>query len=359
MQGSPNLDLILIGRNEARHLPATLQAAQAAAARLHAALGWQTLTWYVDSDSSDGSPDIAAAHGARVLLAHPGYHSAANGRASGLVLTQSEFVMLLDADCTLHPDWLAEACAYLLAHPAVGGVGGLADSMRRVGEQTVRVQDRRVPPPEGSTVNNHVGYGGHGFLYRRAALDEAGGYEPGLIAQEEALLYCRLRRRGWGVLKLPLPMMTHWDDDLESGSRGWQKFRGLVQKNAFYQGIALRRALFEERVGVAIFGFYRLQLAHAAWLLLAGGLIVLSLAQGWATPPLLAAAALSALYLAFLYHQKQSTLLALVSLPLLTIYVAGITWSLLTGRPRVAWGAHHQPEYTTRLKEINSPNRKG
>lgn len=352
------LDILLIGRNEAHHLPEVLASVHTAAENLKAALGRHSSIWYVDSGSTDGSPDIAAAHGAHVLHAHPGYRSAANGRASGLALTHSEFVMLLDADCTLHPDWLAEACAFLQAHPQAGGVGGLADSMRRVGENTVHVQDRRVPPPGGKTVNNHVGYGGHGFLYRRAALNEAGGYEPGLIAQEEALVYCRLRRRGWDVLKLPLPMMIHWDDDLQSGARGWQKFRGLVQKNAFYQGIALRRALFEERLGPAIFGFYRLQLAHAAWLLLAGGLAVWGLA-GEGPPLLYAAAGVTALYFAFLYRQKQSLVLMLASLPLLTVYSIGILASALTGRPRVDWGAHRQPDYHAQLEEINSLKRKG
>ncbi|MBI3160376.1 MAG: glycosyltransferase family 2 protein [Chloroflexi bacterium] len=338
------LDVVVIGRNEARHLPRVLAAVRLSVERLKARYSIRVEIHYIDSGSTDDSADVAAAQGARVWQAHPDYHTAANGRASGLALTEGEFVFLLDGDCEVHPDWLAVGLDYLLAHPRVGGVGGLGDSVRQVGGRAVRVRDRRSTPPEGAEVYDHIGTGGHGFLARRAALEQAGGYEVAQTAQEEALLYCKMRGHGWAVRRLGAPMMTHLDDDLESAGRGLGKLRGLVLRNAMSMGTTMRHALLEARVGPQILAFYRLQLAHGLWLLTAGGLLAVTFlansgGSGWA------AGLLTAFYAGYLYRRKQSVLLTITALPLLTVYVVGICMGFALNRPRTDWGVQNTPEY--------------
>jgi glycosyltransferase involved in cell wall biosynthesis len=348
------VDIIVIGRNEAQHLARVLATAQASAERMQARHGLPARLCYVDSGSTDDSRAIAALHGARVTQAHPGYRTAANGRASGLALTNGEYVFLLDGDCEVHPDWLTEGLAYLMAHPEAGGVGGRGESLRQVGGQTVRVCERREAPPEGEEVRDHIGTGGHGFLARRAALEQAGGYEAAQISQEEALLYCRMWKQGWAVRRIPAAMMTHLDDDLADAERGWRKFRGLAARHGLAKGSVLRRALLAEKVGAQILAFYRLELAHGLWLTLAGGMAVVAAltgtaAAGWG------AAALTGAYLSWLYRRKQSLALTLAALPLVSLYVLGMAAGFAFNRPRTAWGIQMTAEYQEKVAELNPP----
>jgi glycosyltransferase involved in cell wall biosynthesis len=104
------IDVVLPCLNEAAALPGVLAAFPP---------GFRALV--VDNGSDDGSPAIAAAHGARVLAEpSPGYGAAVH---TGIVAATSAVVCVLDADGSLDPAELPRIVAPVLAGAADLAVG--------------------------------------------------------------------------------------------------------------------------------------------------------------------------------------------------------------------------------------------
>jgi glycosyltransferase involved in cell wall biosynthesis len=104
------VDVVLPCLNEAAALPGVLAAFPP---------GFRALV--VDNGSQDGSPSVAAAHGARVLTeASPGYGAAVH---TGVLAANSEVVCVLDADGSLDPAELPRLVAPILAGEADLAVG--------------------------------------------------------------------------------------------------------------------------------------------------------------------------------------------------------------------------------------------
>ncbi|HEV3357249.1 MAG TPA: glycosyltransferase family 2 protein [Pseudonocardiaceae bacterium] len=104
------MDVVLPCLNEAAALPDVLTAFPP---------GFRPLV--VDNGSRDGSPAVAAAHGARVLAEpSPGYGAAVH---TGVVAATSEVVCVLDADGSLDPAELPRLAAPVLAGEADLAVG--------------------------------------------------------------------------------------------------------------------------------------------------------------------------------------------------------------------------------------------
>jgi glycosyltransferase involved in cell wall biosynthesis len=106
----PIVDVVLPCLNEAAALPGVLAAFPP---------GFRALV--VDNGSQDGSPAVAAAHGARVLAEpSPGYGAAVH---TGIVAATSDVVCVLDADGSLDPADLPRFAAPVLAGEADLAVG--------------------------------------------------------------------------------------------------------------------------------------------------------------------------------------------------------------------------------------------
>jgi glycosyltransferase involved in cell wall biosynthesis len=104
------VDVVLPCLNEAAALPGVLAAFPP---------GFRPLV--VDNGSRDGSPAVAAAHGARVLAEpSPGYGAAVH---TGVVAATSDVVCVLDADGSLDPAELPRLAAPVLAGEADLAVG--------------------------------------------------------------------------------------------------------------------------------------------------------------------------------------------------------------------------------------------
>jgi GT2 family glycosyltransferase len=109
------------------------------------------------------------------------------------------WVLLMDGDMTLEPGFLGKALAYLRTHPQVAGVaGGVRDRVIRNGTDRIRANNGL-----GQEVGLRPWLEGGG-LYRRKAIEDAGGYaaDARLAAFEEADLGLRLRRAGWQLHRL-------------------------------------------------------------------------------------------------------------------------------------------------------------
>src|SRR4051812_10342569 len=109
----PHLGLIAIGRNEGERLRRCLASVTGR--------GFPVV--YVDSDSTDGSPELARAVGAEVVqidMSIP--FSAARSRNEGFarlmsVAPATEFVQFVDGDCEVVDGWLDRAARELESRP--------------------------------------------------------------------------------------------------------------------------------------------------------------------------------------------------------------------------------------------------
>ena len=168
--------------NEAEALPSVLASLPE---------GWPVLV--VDNGSTDGTAEVARAHGARVVVEpRPGYGAAVH---TGLVNAHAEFVAVLDGDGSLDP-----AVLPLLADAVRDGRADLA-----VG--------RRVP--EGSGVWPSHARAGNALI---AALLRSRGVPvhdiaPVRVARREALLGLGVADRAFGY---PLELL------LRAGKAGWR-----------------------------------------------------------------------------------------------------------------------------------------
>lgn len=108
-----SISIVVPVLNEAPHLPACLAPLQAARG------AWELIV--VDGGSQDGSTEVAAAHGARVLRSPVAQR--ATQMNFGAAHARHEVLVFLHADTVLPDDWLTALQREFAIHPeAVGGV---------------------------------------------------------------------------------------------------------------------------------------------------------------------------------------------------------------------------------------------
>lgn len=189
----------MIGRNEAPRL----------ARALSAIAEHRAATVYVDSGSSDGSPDIAERLGIHVLRLKHGPFTAARGRREGFdfitsVLPQVEFVQFIDGDCAIETGWFEDAAQFLADHPECAAVVGRLREERAAESLLIRVVEVEWDLPEGD-----IDVIGGISLMRVTALRKVGNWRTDLVAGEELDLSSRLRAAGWQLHRLKRPMCRH------------------------------------------------------------------------------------------------------------------------------------------------------
>ena len=192
------VSVVVIGRNESARLPRCLASIQRAA--------WNGLPWeliYVDSRSSDSSVTIAQTLGARVLDLGSANTCAAAARNVGWRAALGAFVLFLDGDTELEPEFLRQALP-ILGNPKIVAVWG----HRRESNPTQSIYTR-VLDLDWVFAPGKVDYFGGDALVRRQALLEAGGFDDTLVAGEEPELCQRLRARGWQIEHIDVPMTRH------------------------------------------------------------------------------------------------------------------------------------------------------
>lgn len=163
----------------------------------------------VDDASSDNSVMLAARLGARVIR-HDRRRGAAAARNTAIKNATSDLIALVDADTELAVDWLERLSSYF-SDPSVAGAGGalierpsprLADQWRAV---HLRCDMARLLADERSFCLL-----GHGTLFRRNALIQAGLYNERYICGGEDSDICyRLRRMGWKLVYDPDAISYH------------------------------------------------------------------------------------------------------------------------------------------------------
>jgi len=218
------VDAVVIGRNEGARLAACLASLAGQARRVV----------YVDSGSTDGSPDVARSAGARVIdldLAKP--FTAARARNAGLrALAEGapELVQFLDGDCELRAGWLDRGARFLDENLRAAVVCG----RRRERHPEASVYNRLIDAEWDTPVGEARACGGDALM-RYDAVAAVGGFREDLIAGEEPELCLRLRARGWTVWRLDAEMTWH-DARITRFGQWWKRTERAG--HAFAEGAA-------------------------------------------------------------------------------------------------------------------------
>lgn len=208
-----SLSIVVIGRNEGQRLARCLESTRAVR-------GFEKIQLiYADSASTDGSPELAARYGAEVIVVHPERPTAAIGRNAGWRLATAEFVLLLDGDTVLHPDFPRAAFDAMSANSRICAVWGNLREIYPDKSIYTRVLDLDwvYAPGEVEACGGNV-------LMRRSALIEVDGFDGTLIAGEEPEMCRRLRACGYSILHIDHPMAGH-DLHITRASQYWKHAR--------------------------------------------------------------------------------------------------------------------------------------
>jgi GT2 family glycosyltransferase len=207
------LGIVVIGRNEGERLKACFESI----------LGLRRPIVYVDSGSTDGSPEYSTGTGATTVsldMSIP--FTAARARNVGydsLVKAHPDvqYVQFVDGDCIVQSGWLHTAIRFLETHLEYAIVCG------RVSERFPDASIyNRLMDMEWNTPCGDANACGGIFAIRATTFRNIGGFDANIIAGEEPELCFRLRKEGWKIRRLPDPMVLH-DAAMSRFSQWWKR----------------------------------------------------------------------------------------------------------------------------------------
>jgi glycosyltransferase involved in cell wall biosynthesis len=199
-ESSETLATVVIGRNEGARLRLCLQSV----------LRSCRLVVYVDSGSTDGSPEYAASLDCRVLrLDESRPLSAARARNEGFeylmeIAPHVSAVQFLDGDCELVDGWLQAGLSALSTRDDVAIVCGHvheANPRATIYNLLCELEWQQEP--------GEVNSAGGRFMVRADAFRAVEGFRCDLIAGEDPEFCFRVRALGWKILHLDNEMARH------------------------------------------------------------------------------------------------------------------------------------------------------
>ena len=205
--------VVVIGRNEGARLQRCLQSMQPILSHLV----------YVDSGSTDGSADMARGMGAAAIDLDPKIpFSAARARNEGFAFLlrkhpHLQYVQFVDGDCEISPGWLDHAARELAHHIDLAIVCGRLRERNRDASDYNRLCDLEWNGPVGE-----IDACGGIFMVKVKAFNDAGGFNPEIIAGEEPELCLRLRHNEWKIRRLDHDMGTH-DAEMYRFRQWWKR----------------------------------------------------------------------------------------------------------------------------------------
>jgi glycosyltransferase involved in cell wall biosynthesis len=266
---TPSLSIVIIGRNEGERLTRCLQSVA-----LIRGVEDKAELIYVDSASTDGSPQTARNFDAQVSVLHGGVQTAARARNAGWRRASSPYILFLDGDTILNPNFIPSAFEVLVSDPAIAAVWGHRRELYPKRSIYNRVLDLDWIYPAGN-----ADFCGGDVLMRRTALAEVEGYDPGLIAGEEPELCRRLRSRGYRIVHIDAPMTRH---DLNM-TRFTQYWRRATRAGYAYAEVSKRFRGSEDPLWVQ--ESKRNIRGGSFWIAwIAGGLVLLAFKSLWILP---------------------------------------------------------------------------
>jgi glycosyltransferase involved in cell wall biosynthesis len=207
-----DLSMLICTRNRAAQLAQTLKRVSA----IRSQLKWELVV--VDNGSTDRTSSVVAEYAA--VSHHPVQLLMERGRGvscaknAGWQSSRSAIIVCTDDDCYPEEHYLDSIFECFSNDSKLGFVGGrilLHDPMDR----RITIQESLEPLffPPGSFIGAGAIQGAN-VAYRRAALSEAGGFDPwfgggALYSGEEVELMARISAAGWNGVYDPRPVVYH------------------------------------------------------------------------------------------------------------------------------------------------------
>jgi glycosyltransferase involved in cell wall biosynthesis len=195
----PKLGFVAIGRNEGERLKRCIESLPSDAPIV-----------YVDSGSTDGTPQWVKAAGIEVVDLDMGSgFTAARARNEGFrrlleVVPNITYVQFVDGDCELIGSWPSAAIAFLEAHAQAGAVFG----RRRERYPDHSIYNWLCDLEWNTPIGESKAFGGD-VMMRISAFQAVGGYRDDVVAGEDPELAIRLRAAHWQLFRLDLEMTLH------------------------------------------------------------------------------------------------------------------------------------------------------
>ncbi len=191
------VSVVVIGRNEGARLERCLRSVNAMIPD-----GFTTEIIYVDSGSTDDSLALAQRLGARTIPLSSPRPTAALGRNAGWRAARGQYILFLDGDTILHPDFVRLALPRFT--PATAVIWGHRRELHPEATLYNRVLDLDWIYAPGLTQ-----FCGGDALFRQSILQQVDGFDETLIAGEEPELCRRILATGGEILHVDLPMTGH------------------------------------------------------------------------------------------------------------------------------------------------------
>lgn len=219
-----------------------------------------------DSLSDDRTVALASQFPVQVVqLRHRRDRGCGVGAQLAYQHSRGKYLYVVDGDMELPPAFLRAALGVLERDPRVAGVAGQLEELRP-DTDLARIRGRRRRSAHGGVGPVEALHGGG--LYRREAIEDAGGYltHPALHAHEEFELALRLKARGWSLVRIAEVSMRHAghaDAAFSLLRRRWNS------GYAFGSGELIRVAVGQPYFGRVLRTFPFHFLAWSWWLMLA------------------------------------------------------------------------------------------
>lgn len=225
----PRVGVIAIGRNEGERLRACLESvcSQAPVSQVV----------YVDSNSTDGSVDMARSLGVEVVeLDLSRKFTAARARNAGLsrlleLAPEVTHVQFVDGDCEVVPDWIANALKEFSEDEELAVVCG----RRRERFPDYSLYNKLCDLEWDTPIGDVAACGGDALILVEA-LRRVGGYRESLIAGEEPEMCFRMRGLGYKIRRIDREMTLH-DAAMDRASQWFKRAKRSGHAAAEHAGL--------------------------------------------------------------------------------------------------------------------------
>lgn len=222
------LSVVVPAYNEEKLLAAALEHVRRGM-EVFAGRGWDCELIVCDNNSTDRTPDIARAAGARVVFEPVNQISRA--RNAGAAAASGDWLLFVDADSSPSPALLADVLEKIESSSCIGGGATVAMPGGRT--------DVRLWTVLWNAFSRATSWAAGSFFFCEARVfRELGGFSERLYAAEELDLSRRLKRRGRFVILSRHPLAT---SDRKARLYSWREHAAFVTRFIFRGIRTLRR----------------------------------------------------------------------------------------------------------------------
>ncbi|MBF2073959.1 MAG: glycosyltransferase [Synechococcales cyanobacterium C42_A2020_086] len=183
----------------------------------------------VDDGSTDETADVLQRYGERLQVIRQTNQGVAVARNQGIRQARGEWIAFLDADDYFLPDKLAAQMAIAAQHPRAGIVHSGWQRITATGEPLITVKLwQQVPQLNLEGWLRWKPVLPSAMLFRRAWLEQAGGFDPRFPPAEDTELVLRLARMGCEAVWLPQVTVCYRQHGESAMHQGLPQARSLM-----------------------------------------------------------------------------------------------------------------------------------